>query len=85
VFSTCVDLIRTLPALPHDRTKAEDVDTHAEDHAPDALRYGLMSLRPVELKLSSPAGRSTVPRGSKAAVGRARVAMGPGAAIGRRR
>ncbi len=43
VFSTCRDLIRTLPALQHDQTKAEDVDTDGEDHAPDALRYLCMS------------------------------------------
>ena len=43
IFETCVHLIRTLPALPHDKHKAEDVDTEAEDHAPDACRYGLMS------------------------------------------
>lgn len=46
IFSTCAHLIRTLPALPHDKHRAEDVDTAAEDHAPDALRYGLMS-RPI--------------------------------------
>lgn len=43
VFSTCVHLIRTLPALQHDLTDPEDCDTDGEDHAPDALRYGLMS------------------------------------------
>lgn len=32
-FSTCVDSIRTLPALQHDADKPEDVDTHQEDHA----------------------------------------------------
>lgn len=49
VFETCSNLIRTLPALPHDDKKVEDVDTDAEDHAPDALRYALMALRkPVE-------------------------------------
>jgi len=41
VFSTCAHLIRTLPALPYDDVRVEDVDTHAEDHAYDALRYGL--------------------------------------------
>jgi hypothetical protein len=44
VFETCVNVIRTLPALPHDDKKPEDVDTDAEDHAPDALRYLLMRL-----------------------------------------
>jgi hypothetical protein len=43
VFSTCVHIIRTLPALQHDLTDPEDCDTDGEDHAPDALRYGLMS------------------------------------------
>lgn len=39
LFSTCRDLIRTLPALQHDEKRPEDVDTDGEDHAPDALRY----------------------------------------------
>jgi hypothetical protein len=43
IFSNCVHLIRTLPALQHDSHRPEDVDTEGEDHAPDALRYGLMS------------------------------------------
>ena len=43
VVSTCVHLIRTLPALQHDEHRPEDVDTEAEDHAADALRYGCMS------------------------------------------
>lgn len=42
-FKTCVHLIRTLPALQHDMDNPEDCDTDGEDHAPDALRYGLMS------------------------------------------
>jgi hypothetical protein len=46
IFDTCAHLIRTLPALPHDKHNAEDVDTDAEDHAADALRYGCMT-RPV--------------------------------------
>lgn len=43
VFSTCVHIIRTLPALQHDLNDPEDCDTDGEDHAPDALRYGFMS------------------------------------------
>lgn len=42
-FKTCIHLIRTLPALQHDLNNPEDCDTDGEDHAPDALRYGLMS------------------------------------------
>lgn len=44
VFSTCRNLIRTLPALPRDKRNPEDVDTAAEDHAYDALRYLCMGL-----------------------------------------
>lgn len=43
VFSTCVDLIRTLPALQHDDHRMEDVDSDGEDHAPDEARYAVMS------------------------------------------
>lgn len=50
-FSTCTDLVRTLPLLVHDRKRPEDVDTEGEDHAPDALRYLVMS-RP--MRVSSP-------------------------------
>lgn len=46
VFRTCTQLIRTLPALVHDKTNVEDVDTKGEDHAYDALRYALTSLKP---------------------------------------
>ena len=42
-FSTCVDSIRTLPALQHDLDRPEDVDTENEDHAPDEWRYAVMS------------------------------------------
>jgi hypothetical protein len=40
IFETCPNLIRTLPALPVSAGDPEDVDTDAEDHAFDALRYG---------------------------------------------
>jgi len=43
VFKTCKNLVRTLSTLPLDKSNQEDVDTHAEDHAYDALRYGCMS------------------------------------------
>ncbi len=43
IFSNCTNLIRTLPLLPTDKNNPEDVDTHAEDHAYDALRYACMS------------------------------------------
>ena len=46
IFNNCANLIRTLPLLPCDKNNPEDVDTHTEDHAYDALRYGCMS-RPI--------------------------------------
>lgn len=42
-FSTCKDSIRTLPAVQHDDTNPEDVNTDGEDHAPDDIRYACMS------------------------------------------
>lgn len=42
-FDTCVDSIRTIPGLQHDKSKAEDIDTDAEDHAADEWRYACMS------------------------------------------
>lgn len=46
IFSSCKNLLRTLPLLVFDERDAEDVSDTCEDHAPEALRYGLMS-RPV--------------------------------------
>jgi hypothetical protein len=42
-FSTCLDTIRTLPALQHDLSRPEDVDTNNEDHCADDVRYACMS------------------------------------------
>lgn len=59
IFSTCKHLIRTLPALQHDPVKAEDCDTRGEDHAADALRYGVMSRpysRSAPRKVEAPRG-----------------------------
>lgn len=43
VFNTVSYLIETLPGLIHDDRDPEDLNTKGEDHAADALRYGLMS------------------------------------------
>ena len=43
IFSTCRNLLRTFPTLPLDDNNPEDINTHVEDHAYDALRYGCMS------------------------------------------
>jgi len=42
-FATCLDSIRTIPVLQHDPHRAEDLDTHSEDHAADDWRYACMS------------------------------------------
>ncbi len=42
-MANCGHAIRTLPALQHDELRPEDVDTEAEDHAPDEIRYACMS------------------------------------------
>ncbi|MBR5782846.1 MAG: terminase family protein [Clostridia bacterium] len=45
IFSNCVNLIRTLPALMSDKNNPDDVATtpHELTHAPDALRYFVAS------------------------------------------
>ncbi len=43
IFKTCTNLIRTLPTLPLSKQNPEDVDTKADDHAYDALRYMIMT------------------------------------------
>ena len=42
-FENCKNLISQLPALPLDKNNPEDVNTNAEDHLYDALRYGIMT------------------------------------------
>ena len=53
IFSTCTNLVRTLPLLTFDRHHTEDVDDSCEDHAPEALRYALMS-RPAPARPAPP-------------------------------
>lgn len=43
IFENCSNLIRTLPTLTFDKHDKEDVSDYCEDHAAEALRYGLMS------------------------------------------
>ena len=42
IFNTCPNLIRELQSIPLSKNNPEDVDTHASDHAYDALRYMIM-------------------------------------------
>lgn len=41
VMHTCRNFIRTLPSLPYDEHKPEEIDDEAEDHAYDSVTYGL--------------------------------------------
>lgn len=41
VCERCVDFTRTIPVLPRDPRKPDDVDTDAEDHIGDEVRYRL--------------------------------------------
>jgi len=43
IFNNCTNLVAQLPSIPLDKRNPEDVDTHAEDHLYDALRYGIMT------------------------------------------
>ena len=43
IFNTCPNLIREIQSIPLDSSNPEDVDTRAQDHAYDALRYLIMS------------------------------------------
>ena len=43
IFDNCRNLISQLPSLPLDKRNPEDIDTNAEDHLYDALRYGVMT------------------------------------------
>lgn len=68
-FNTCYNSIRTIPSLIHDEHRPEDVDSDGEDHAPDEVRYFLMSLHerrsaralsPVEQKFQQLVSQGTV-------------------------
>lgn len=49
-FNTCYDgFIRTIPSLPRDENKSEDVDTDAEDHTGDEVRYRVLGKKPAEM------------------------------------
>lgn len=54
VFSTCLDSIRTVPLLQHDKHNVEDVDTDGEDHAADDWRYACNSRPYVPVNAAPP-------------------------------
>lgn len=45
VFDNCTHFIRTVPVLPRDPHKTDDIDTKAEDHAADMARYRITEKR----------------------------------------
>lgn len=57
LFTSCVHAWRTIPVLPVDSLNPEDVDTDAEDHCYDALRY-MCAARPFKSNIPRP---ETVP------------------------
>ncbi len=55
VFTNCANTRRTMPELVYDNVHVEDVDTTGEDHAYDALKYGLTALHePVDPNRKKP-------------------------------
>lgn len=43
VVEHCRDFLRTIPALPRDEKKPDDIDTAAEDHIADETRYRVLA------------------------------------------
>ena len=62
IFSTCTNLIRTLPAVQHDEKNPNDIaiEPHELTHAPDAIRYFCtMWQAPLVKKIILPKGNYT--------------------------
>ena len=47
ILETCDQFLRTVPVLPRDDKDLDDVDTDAEDHIGDEVRYRLREKRRV--------------------------------------
>ena len=47
IFDNCTQTIRTLPTLPRDEKNPDDIDTKAEDHIYDVVRYRTTNKRQV--------------------------------------
>jgi hypothetical protein len=56
IVETCDQFIRTVPVLPRDQKKIDDVDTEAEDHIGDECRYMVLT-RNQQLGIVSIMGR----------------------------
>lgn len=53
VFNTCTHFLRTVPVLPRDPVKTDDVDTKAEDHIGDETRYRVLVKRAAPFQTTS--------------------------------
>ena len=53
IFDYCRNLITDLPILPRSKTNPNDVDTNADDHTYDALRYKLTHKRNYSINTST--------------------------------
>ncbi len=52
IFNICsAGFIRTIPVLPRDKIKTDDVDTDSEDHTGDEVRYRLLAKKPAEIEM----------------------------------
>jgi hypothetical protein len=56
-FDHCENATRTIRNLSRNRTHPEDADTHAEDHAADAIRYFCMTQAALEVPDERPDAR----------------------------
>lgn len=45
VFADCLEFIRTVPMMPRDEVKRDDVDSKSEDHIGDETRYRVLAER----------------------------------------
>jgi hypothetical protein len=50
IFSSCKQILRTLPSMTYSRTEPEDIDASCERHGCDALAYGLQRKAPRQFK-----------------------------------
>jgi hypothetical protein len=62
VTRNCTNLIRTLPQQLRDEDDPEDMRSDGEDHAADALRYGLMSAKSMKARRNYKIGPVTIRR-----------------------
>jgi len=56
ITENCVDSIRTLPTLPRDDKKIDDIDTDSEDHLADVIRYRVNKKKQVTVTTNRPFG-----------------------------